>query len=35
MLTLRPATLDDAESFTTHTQLIADFWRDVDQWRPE
>jgi hypothetical protein len=21
--------------FTTHTQLLADFWRDVDQWRPE
>lgn len=21
--------------FTTPAQLLADFWRDVDQWRPE
>lgn len=21
--------------FTTMTQLLADFWNDVDQWRPE
>jgi hypothetical protein len=27
--------LETGYRFTTHTQLIADFWRDVDQWRPE
>jgi hypothetical protein len=21
--------------FTTPPQLLADFWRDVDEWRPE
>lgn len=21
--------------FTTPAQLLTDFWRDVDQWRPE
>jgi hypothetical protein len=30
--------IGDAETpyrFTTPDQLLADFWRDVDQWRPE
>jgi hypothetical protein len=30
--------IGDAETpygFTTPERLLADFWRDVDQWRPE
>ncbi|MPY87982.1 MAG: hypothetical protein GEU99_08680 [Luteitalea sp.] len=26
---------EGAYTFTTPAQLLADFWSDVDQWRPE
>lgn len=29
------AEVETAYSFTTPAKLLADFWRDVDQWRPE
>jgi hypothetical protein len=28
-------TIETGYRFTTPAQLLADFWRDVDQWRPE
>lgn len=27
--------LETAYTFTTPAKLLADFWNDVDQWRPE
>ena len=26
---------ETAYTFTTPATLLADFWKDVDQWRPE
>lgn len=28
-------TTETAYTFTTPAALLADFWKDVDQWRPE
>jgi len=27
--------VETAYTFTTPAKLMADFWNDVDQWRPE
>lgn len=28
-------TMETAYTFTSPTALLADFWKDVDQWRPQ